>query len=428
MISRAGDRRVGATLAAVLAAAAAELLLGALAPLPAGYPRAEAVVFLSIRPWLLLPLSMMLTRLPWRMRLLHYAAFLASAGLGASVYLLWLGNGAPWPEMLRGWVAAVLLLLLIDPLLALARKRFGAPGVAVAAIAIAAILATPPATALYRNVLVRMAPKPAQSAARPRLLLMTALPLVWGEGGAFDPESRPAAAYTVLQAEFTVAPIDAIDRTSLAGARLLLLAQPRWLAPAELVALDDWVRGGGRVLILTDPRLGWPSELPLGDIRRPPPIGLLKPLLEHWGVALRNGSGSAVALPRGRRLVLEDPGRFAVASPACRLVQAELAECAIGKGRAILLADADLMRDDLWLGPGNDGAARHRRRADNPLVVADLLDRLAGSDRPRALGDVHWADPDRSRGGAILAGLLTLLAVAGAVWAGLRLRHRRAKR
>ena len=38
--------------------------------------------------------------------------------------------------------------------------------------------------------------------------------------------------------------------------------------------------------ILTDPVLVWPSELALSDIRRPPPVGLLGPLLTHWGLRL----------------------------------------------------------------------------------------------------------------------------------------------
>ena len=133
---------------------------------------------------------------------------------------------------------------------------------------------------------VRAARAVGAESANPDLMLMTALPLIWGEGGAFDPASRPQLSYKQLQREFRVRPLDVLDEAGLASGRLLLLAQPRVLAPVELVALDAWVRGGGRALILTDPLLLWPSALPIGDVRRPPAIGLLGPLLAHWGLAL----------------------------------------------------------------------------------------------------------------------------------------------
>jgi hypothetical protein len=220
--------------------------------------------------------------------------------------------------------------------------------------------------------------------ARPELLVMTALPIVWGEKGAFDPGSRPAALYRALQQEFAVRPLDTLGEADLARSRLLLLAQPRWLSPAELAALDLWVRRGGAALILTDPNLEWPSDLPLGDVRRPPPVGLLGPLLGHWGLRLEEGKADPKErFDKGRRLAMDRPGRFTATGKACRVVRSYQAECRIGKGRAILLADADLMRDSLWLEPQRDGGAGQKRVADNPLVVAELLDALAGIERAR---------------------------------------------
>jgi hypothetical protein len=275
-----------------------------------------------------------------------------------------------------------------------------------------------------------VAPPPSAAVGtKPQVLLMTALPLVWGEGGAFDPNSRPAGLYTALQEEFTLRPIDALDAENLAGAPLLLLIQPRWLAPAELVALDGWVRRGGRALILTDPRLNWHSELPLGDIRRPPPVGLLGPVLGHWGLAMEPGPDWAgLQFPRGRRLIAEHPGRLTARGGTCRITQPVLAECPLGQGRALVLADADLARDELWLGEGANGAAPHRRVSDNPLVVADLLDRLGGLERPRALGEARWRRTDASLPHALLWALLPLagLALAAGVAAPL-LRHRGAR-
>jgi hypothetical protein len=86
-------------------------------------------------------------------------------------------------------------------------------------------------------------------------MLMTGLPIVWGEAGPFDPASKPAAAYVELQREFAFRPVDVLDADSLGRGKLLFLAQPQRLAPAELAALDAWIRGGGRALILTDPML-----------------------------------------------------------------------------------------------------------------------------------------------------------------------------
>jgi hypothetical protein len=252
------------------------------------------------------------------------------------------------------------------------------------------------------------------STPKPDLMLFTGLPIIWGEGGAFDPQSRPAASYRMLQAEFRVRPLDVLDDPGLAAGRLLLLAQPRALAPGELVALDAWVRRGGRVLILTDPQLVWPSELPLGDIRRPPAIGLLDPLLTHWGLRLERGEQGLVVrdLPDGSRLRLAAPGRFVATKPACATEDSLWARCRLGAGEALLLADADLMHDALWAGDGA-GAGRSDRTADNPLVIADRLDRLAGIGRARIAPRI-----DRSRWGAdrhlpwLLAGLPLILAAA----------------
>jgi hypothetical protein len=219
-----------------------------------------------------------------------------------------------------------------------------------------------------------------------------------------------------------------LDEASLSAAPLLLLIQPRWLSPEELVALDSWLRRGGRALILTDPRLNWHSELPLGDIRRPPPASLLGQLLGHWGLALEPGPRwSDGAFGRGRRLVTEHPGRLTARGSACRLLRPELAECRLGQGRAIVLADADLALDELWVGSGPRGAERHRRLSDNPLVVADLLDRLPGIERPRALGDARWRPAHLSLPNALLWTLLPLAALTLAGHATLLLRHRGAR-
>jgi hypothetical protein len=237
-------------------------------------------------------------------------------------------------------------------------------------------------------------------------MLMTGLPLVWGEQGPFDPGSKPAAAYADLGEEFDFRPVDVLDEATLARGRLLFLAQPQRLAPAELAALDGWIRSGGRALILADPMLTWPSELPPGDIRRPPPVTLLAPLLHHWRLAL-----DAPAEPRpvesrweGRRVALDSPGRFRSGGPNCAVGPADwTAVCRLGRGRVRLVADADLLRDSLWTA------------ADNPAVVGGWLDELAGISRPRPRpGRPVWA---------VAAFAAVLLTAAAGI--GLLLRRRR---
>ena len=242
---------------------------------------------------------------------------------------------------------------------------------------------------------------------KPQLMLATGLPIIWGEQG-FSLSAQPAPAYRALEREFAVRPLDTLHEEELAGGKLLLLAQPKVLAPAELVALDAWVRRGGRALILTDPALVWPSELPLGDIRRPPPFGLLEPLLRHWGLRLEPSTdGIQEVTIDGGTLRLETPGQFQLEQPGCALHHdALVADCPIGGGRALLVADADLVHERLWM--SSDG----RRTADNPSVVAAWLDDLVGLQRQRA-------DSGRGDTRTTLLALIPILVVAAAaslVW------------
>jgi hypothetical protein len=373
--------------------ALAELLLGVHV---GGFPltgRAEALVFLAFRPFLLLVGALLVARFAAGWRVAAYAAALLLAGLNEALYMLRLGNPDPWAEMLRGIAASALLLIPTDLLIQLAQRRLARLGRILAGFGLALLLLIPGVRIPFEAI-VLPGDRATAPPTRPPLLLMTALPIIWGEGGAFDPNSRPAAAYRALQEEFTVGPIDALDESSLSSASLLLLAQPGRLAPGELVALDAWVRRGGRVLVLTDPHLEWPSEVPLGDIRRPPPVGLLAPLLTHWGLELRQDSiDGATSFGDGRLLALRHAGRFATTGRGCRVLEPFHARCQIGRGQAILLADADLLRDELWMAPVEGGDARHLRRSDNPLVLADLLDRLAGLERERLRAPVRWREP-----------------------------------
>jgi hypothetical protein len=406
------------TLAAAASAyAAAELI----ATLTLGrfleWGRAEALLFFAWRSWLLIAAAALAAPLRWPRRLAFYGLALLLAGIGESLFLLRIGALDPWPEMLRGFAAAALLLVPVDLLIQAGRRWRGKAGIAGAAVAAALLLLVPGVRIPYDSIAIGPGDRE-PPARRPRLLLMTSLPIVWGEYGPFDRRSRPSLAYRVLQEEFDVRPIDMLDDPSLAAGRLLLLAQPRWLSPAELTALDAWVRRGGRAVILADPALVWPSELPLGDIRRPLPASLLRPLLTHWQLELlpphRAGAMQLLVGEAGRLIVLDAPGRFTGKGGACRpSLQSIYARCALGTGRAILLADADLLRDDLWAAPGEDGGARHRRLADNPLHLADLLEEAAGVPRERMRAPVAWATPHASAGPAIALALLPPILLLG---------------
>jgi hypothetical protein len=173
-------------------------------------------------------------------------------------------------------------------------------------------------------------PEPRDPADRPSLMLLTSLPLIFGEGFGLDGGGSPALAR--LEQRYNVQPVGIADAASLKGQRLLLMAHPRAQPAEALVELDQWVRNGGHVLLLADPRLDWPSERPLGDRLRPPPAFADTGLLKHWGLDLEAPPiDSAVTVGRlsGNKCRIENDGL--------------VAHCAIGRGRATVIADADFL-------------------------------------------------------------------------------------
>jgi len=178
------------------------------------------------------------------------------------------------------------------------------------------------------------APERGSSAERPTLLLLTSLPLVFGESFGLDNGGSPAL--TRLEQRYRVLPIGVADAASLDGQKLLLMAHPRAQPAEALVQLDQWVRGGGRVLLLADPKLDWPSERPLGDRLRPSPMFPDTGLLGHWGLRL-------------------SPPRTLISNGDCRIAdQGLIARCRIGRGRATVIADADFLNVEAPDSPGLD--------------------------------------------------------------------------
>ena len=221
---------------------------------------------------------------------------------------------------------------------------------------------------------------------RPALGLMTSLPIYWNE--AADPSDLLAPsgsrhwARAALERDHQLVPLDVLDG-QLAGYEKLVLAQPRALSPAENVALDDWVRSGGHLLLFTDPMLTGHSEFAFGDRRRPEAIGMLSPILARWGLEMQFDEAG----PANSRLVeLESLSAVVPVSQPGHLVAREnaggaagqcgisseslLADCVIGQGRVLVLADATLLEH------GEDAA-------ENPGKAAfeALLNRAFGISR-----------------------------------------------
>lgn len=188
----------------------------------------------------------------------------------------------------------------------------------------------------------RKADAPAAVAtAKPTLMLLTTLPLVFAEK--FGLEGGGSPALVALAMRYKVTPIGIADARTLAQARLLLMAHPLAQPAEALVDLDRWVRKGGRLLLLADPMLEWPSERPLGDPLRPPPAFADTGLLGHWGLRLDapDERGPAQRRLGGQAILTVSPGSLFGQCPISsdRLV----AHCRIGNGEVTIVADADFL-------------------------------------------------------------------------------------
>ena len=170
------------------------------------------------------------------------------------------------------------------------------------------------------------------------------------------------------------------------------MAHPLAQTAENLVALDQWVRHGGRVLLLADPMLEWPSKRPLGDPLRPPPMFMDTGLLAHWGLRLDapDERGPQLRKLGGCEVLTVSPGSL---SGKCDDQRATglVADCRIGRGRATIVADADLL-DAGELGSGAshnldallDRACQSRAQVISPSSgVTDLSTGSACQNIPR---------------------------------------------
>ena len=209
---------------------------------------------------------------------------------------------------------------------------------------------------------------------KPDLYVLTSLPLVFDEGFALGPAKGEAA--TFLRERYALKPIDLPSQ--LPKGATLLAAQPRALPAEELVALDAWVRSGGKLLLLADPMLEWRSGRALGDRLRPPVSFADTGLLAHWGLRLDapDRRGLRVVRSGDIEVTYDSPGRLVKVGGICRLDgEGVFAECRLGKGRALIIADADWLDiEAIETGGGHAG--------DHLFALALLLESLGAKAAP----------------------------------------------
>lgn len=232
-----------------------------------------------------------------------------------------------------------------------------------------------------------VAPSPPLAASeRPRLMLLTSLPIVFAES--FGLEGGGSPALTALEKHYQVEPISVADAATLGGGGLLLMAQPLAQPAEALVELDRWVRSGGRVLLLADPLLEWPSERPLGDVLRPSTSFADTGLLRRWGLGLY--------LPdeRGPKQQSIGPIDVMTVSPGtlegkCAVERGGLvARCAVGRGTVTVVADADFLNvEDL------DGPADRNLEA----LVAELKKMMGDSRAAIRSTDLSTGSPGQNK-------------------------------
>ena len=223
------------------------------------------------------------------------------------------------------------------------------------------------------------------------LAVMGTIPIYWGEHGEFSDllsggEGSGHWARPVIEQTYRLRPLDYLSAEALRGHTRLLLAQPRGLSAEENVALDAWVRGGGRLLLFADPLMTGHSEFALGDRRRPQDTALLSPILGHWGLELRfnetQGEGRQLRVQTGDgvppALPVDQAGHFAMlgtASECALLGEGLIAECRLGSGFAVIVADAALLDSDA---PDDDALS----------AFTALLQRISGNHVPLPVSDI----------------------------------------
>ncbi|WP_181883558.1 DUF4350 domain-containing protein [Sphingorhabdus pulchriflava] len=174
-------------------------------------------------------------------------------------------------------------------------------------------------------------------------------------------EGHPDPLFERLFEKRDVVAVDNFEQVQASSVKVAVLIQPKAFSPEDLVRLDNWVRAGGRLVFFADPALDWPTSLSLGDAQRPLFTSLHSPLFAHWGLELvlpvdAEHAHSQIDAKLGKfNLALKSPGSWIPTatgktdSQPCRIERSALiAECRLGKGQAILVADVDMLNSDFW--------------------------------------------------------------------------------
>ena len=130
-----------------------------------------------------------------------------------------------------------------------------------------------------------------READRPRVALLTALPLRFGPGGmmAFaQGQGRPYVLYDQLQQFFDVTDLEPTFTAIPADTDVLLIVHPPALDERQLYAIDQFVLAGGRAAIFLDP-YSEAAAPTAGGPQGPPESSDLAPLMAAWGVTLEPG-------------------------------------------------------------------------------------------------------------------------------------------
>src|SRR3546814_12382596 len=111
--------------------------------------------------------------------------------------------------------------------------------------------------------------------------------------------------------------------------------------PDALPCCDGGGGAGGRARLFADRQLNWAGELPR-HLPRPPRTSLIRPLLSHWGLELLPGEpGFRIMRPSSSAMVrvgVHSPGKLRSRTSDCTIsMNGLMADCAIGKGRALVL-------------------------------------------------------------------------------------------
>lgn len=227
------------------------------------------------------------------------------------------------------------------------------------------------AVALIAGIAIWALPDASSDQTKPELGLFTSLPIYWAESDSItetlDGSGPPHWARTALEADHRLVPLDTLSTEGLGRLDRVIMAQPRPLAPAENVALDDWVRGGGRLLLLADPMLTEHSRFMVGDKRRPHDVALLSPILRRWGLELQFDEDQPEAERSvrfgGEAIPIQLAGEFqiiAAGAPADCAIESDslIARCRIGKGVALVVADAAVLGAEREPGAAQAGLDR----------------------------------------------------------------------